>query len=76
MQSASDDDRQFSLDEALAAAHKTYLEAEDAYDKNAEGAVTKLWNESADNTSFYVGGQAVTGGVAAYVLKAKDDIYA
>ena len=70
------DDRQFSLDEALAAAHKTYLEAEDAYDKNAEGAVTKLWNESADNTSFYVGGQAVTGGVAAYVLKAKDDIYA
>ena len=70
------DDRQFSLDEALAAAHKTYLEAEDAYEKNAEGAVTKLWNESAANTSFYVGGQAVTGYVAAYVLKAKDDIYA
>ena len=69
-------DNQFSLDEALTAAHQTYLAEENAYSKDAAGKVTKLWNVDTTNTSFYVNDRAVTDGVTACNLTANDNIYA
>ena len=69
-------DKQFSVDEAMVAAHKTYLNESDyARTTTEDGNVTvsKLWGTETANASFYVNGTAAT---AAQTLTAGDTIYA
>ena len=69
-------DKQFSVDEAMVAAHKTYLQESDyvrttTEDGNVE--VSKLWGTETANASFYVNG---TAAAATKTLTAGNTIYA
>ena len=68
-------DKQFSVDEAMVAAHITYLNESDYARRTEDGNVTvsKLWGTETANASFYINGTAAT---AAKTLTAGDTIYA
>ena len=68
-------DKQFSVDEAMVAAHKAYRNENDYASTTEDGTVTvsKLWGTETGNVSFYVNGTAAT---AAQTLTAGDTIYA
>ena len=69
-------DKQFSVDEAMVAAHKAYLQDSDYASTTTEDGnveVSKLWGTETANASFYVNGTAAT---AAQTLTAGNTIYA
>ena len=73
-----DGDDQFSLDEALKAAHKAYKTEADygVAQSNGYFTVSKLWGETTSNLLFFVNSTAGNSSVNETYLEANDQIYA
>ena len=65
-----DGNDEFTFDEALIAAHKTY-NTEDGYSQSS-GQVRKLWGKTTTNTLFFVNGQGIPNGVTADTVESGD----